>query len=241
MGQFWNICLWLVVGFLVADYPLQLNFVFKIRYKYRFGGLLHVAFHFLSALVFVIPYLVHWQLWALITATIILHYFVDTVNKKNIWMLLGDQAIHLALIAGVAYVGRDLQPIKLPAAVAAWYFNRQVVLYIIGYLAATFAGTIIIYFLKMTFRRDYSGRAILGYEKATGVLARVWVVTAVLLGFKVSPGFFLAAPVPDLIRLYGVLTRRGDERHFRNVYPVDILISFVYAAAIGVALTFVKS
>ena len=240
MGQFWNIFLWLVVGFLVADYPLQLNLVFKIRYKYRFGGLLHVGIHFLAALLFVVPYLAHWQMWALIAATIFIHYFVDTVNKKNIFMFFADQAVHIGLIAGVAFLGRNLEPFKLPDVAAVWYFNRAVALYAIGYVAATFAGTIIIYFIKMTFRRDYNGRAILGYEKATGVLARAWVVTAVILGFKVSPGFYLAAPVPDLIRLYGVLARRGDDRHYRNVYPVDILISFLYAAAIGVALTLVK-
>jgi hypothetical protein len=112
-------------------------------------------------------------------------------------------------------------------------------LYVIGYLAATFAGTIFVFFVKATFQKDYQTRRILLYEKTTGVLSRAIVVTAIILGFKLTPAFFFVAPVPDLLRLYQVVTLRGDERHYKDVYPADVLISFLYAAAIGVALAFV--
>jgi len=239
VGQFPNIFLWLVVAFLVADYPLQLNVVLQIRYKYRYGGALHAAIHALAGFFFLYPYLGHWQIWAAYGATIVAHYFIDTVSKKNVFMLLGDQAAHFLLMAAVAFLCRGLAPLALPPLLARYYFDVHIPLYITGYLAATFAGTIVIYFLKMTFRRGYGPRPILLYEKTTGVLSRALVVTAVLLGFKLSPAFFFLAPVGDLLRLYQVVTLRGDDRAYKNVYVADVIISFVYAAAIGAALALV--
>jgi hypothetical protein len=238
LDQFKYIALWLITAFLVADYPLQSNLVFEFRYKYKYGGLLHVAIHALVGLVFISPYLTHWQVWAAFGATIFLHYFIDTVSKSNIFMWLVDQSAHILLILGAAFLCRNLQPIELPAVVARYYFSVPFALYVIGYLAAAFAGTILILFVKLTFLRDYKPRPLLTYEKLTGVISRAIVVTAVILGVKVSPAFFFAAPVPDLIRLYLVLSRRGDEKHYRDIYVQDVIISFVYAAAIGVALSF---
>jgi hypothetical protein len=239
LGQFKYILLWLIAAFLIADYPLQSNLVFQIRYKYKYGGLLHVAIHALAGLFLLYPYLGHWQVWAAFAVTIILHYFIDTVSKTNIFMFFADQASHILLIAGVAFLCRNLEPVALPPVIAKYYFNVPFILYVIGYLAATFAGTIIIFFVKMTFQKDYQTRPILLYEKTTGVISRAVVVTAVILGFKLSPAFFFVAPVPDLLRMYQVVTQRGKERHYKDIYPTDVLISFAYAAAIGVALAFV--
>lgn len=239
MDQFQYIFLWLTAAFLIADYPLQSNLVFAIRYKYKFGGLLHVALHALAGLFLLYPYLSHWQIWVTFGATIVLHYFIDTVSKKNIFMWLGDQALHIALIAGVALLCRNLQPVELPAILGKYYFNTTFALYVIGYVAATFAGTILVFFFKLTFRRDYEARPILLYEKTTGVISRAIVVTAIILGFKVTPAFFFISPVPDLLRLYQVVTLRTEEKHYKDVFPSDIVISFLFAAAIGVALAFV--
>jgi hypothetical protein len=241
MDQFIYILLWFTVGFLIADYPLQLNVVFQLRYKYRHGGLVHVAIHAVTGLFFIYPYLAHWQIWAAFAATTVAHYFIDTLNKKNIFMWLGDQVTHLLLIAAVACLCRNLQPTLLPAPFAPYYLNIPFALYVVGYLTAGFTGTIFVFFVKQTWWRDYRGapRPILLYEKVTGVLARVMVVTAVVLAFKISPAFLLVAPVPDLFRIYHVLSSRGAERHYKNVYVPGIVISFLYAAAIGVALAFV--
>jgi hypothetical protein len=239
LDQFKYILLWLIAAFLIADYPLQSNLVFEIRYKYKFGGLLHVAIHTLAGLFLLYPYLTHWQIWVAFGATIVLHFFIDTVSKTNIFMWAADQGAHLALIVGVAFLCRHLQPVPLPDIVAEYYFNAPFALYVIGGLAATFAGTIFIFFAKMTFRKDYQTRPISLYEKTTGVFSRAIVVTAIILGFKLTPAFFFIAPVPDLLRLYQVVTLRGKEKHYKDVYPGDLLISFAYAAAIGVALAFI--
>jgi hypothetical protein len=239
MDQFQYIFLWLTAAFLIADYPLQSNLVFAIRYKYKFGGLLHVAIHAFAGLFLLYPYLSHWQIWVAFGATIVLHYFIDTISKKNIFMWLADQASHIVLILGVALLCRNLQPIGLPEILAKYYFNATVALFVIGYVAATFAGTILVFFVKSTFRRGYEPRPILLYEKTTGVVSRAIVVTAVILGFKVTPAFFFIAPVPDLLRLYQVVTLRNEEPHYKDVFPSDIVISFLFAAAIGVALAFV--
>jgi len=239
LDQFKYILLWLIAAFLIADYPLQWNFVFEIRYKYKFGGLLHVAIHALAGLFLLYPYLTHWQIWVAFGATIVLHYFIDTVSKTNIYMWLLDQASHIGLIVGAALLCRHVQPIPLPAVVAKYYFNVPFALYVIGFVAATFAGTIVIFFLKSTFRKDYGVKPIQLYEKTTGAVSRAIVVAVVILGFKLTPAFFFIAPVPDLLRLYHVVTLRGEDDHYKDVYPLDVLISFVYAAAIGVALAFV--
>jgi len=239
VNQFPYIFGWLVVAFLVADYPLQSNVVFQFRYKYRFGGLLHVAIHAFTAFFFLYPFLNHWQLWAAVGATIICHYPIDTVTKKNIFMWVGDQAAHIALIALAAFVGRNLAPVTLPPLLSRYYFNLSFIVYIIGYLTATFVGTIFVLFVNMTFRRGYEARPILLYEKATGVIARAIVTTAMLLGFKLTPAFFLLAPVPDLLRIYQIVTLRGDAETYKGIYVSDIIVSFFFAAGIGAALAFV--
>jgi hypothetical protein len=175
-------------------------------------------------------------MWVFYGATIAIHYLVDTVNKKNIWMWFGDQAIHLVLIGVVAWLCRDLQPFALPAAVARWYFDPALPVYVIGYVLAAFAGTIFIYFIKMTFVPDYGPRPILTYEKATGVIARAATLTAVILGFKISPAFFVVAPIPEMIRLAAVLAKRGDGGDHRNVYPLDVGISFVFTLVLAAGL-----
>ncbi len=240
MDQFLYIFLWLVVAFLVADYPLQSNLVFQFRYKYRFGGLLHVAIHALAGLFLVYPYLARWQIWAAFGGTIVAHYFIDKISKRNIYMwLFVDQAAHIGLIALAAFFCRHLVPLKLPALVAQYYFSTRVALYLIGYLAATFAGTIFVYFVKVTYRRGYGVPPIHMFEKTTGVVARAVVVTAVILGFKLTPAFFFLAPVPDLLRFYQVVTLRNDKKNYKDVYVPDVIVSFVYAALIGGALAFV--
>ncbi len=239
MNQFPYITLWLVVAFLLADYPLQSNLVFQIRYKYKYGALLHIAIHALAGLFLLYPYLGHWQVWAAFGATIALHYFIDTVNKKNIYMWLADQAAHIGLIALVGVLCRNLQPAALPDVITAYYFDTTIAWYIIGYLVATFAGTIFIFFVKVTFRPGHKPGPILPYEKTTGVVARALVVTAIILGFKLTPAFFFVAPVPDLLRLYQVITMRGAEGHYKDVYPTDVVVSFVYAGAAGIALALI--
>ena len=120
MGFSLTIFLWLFAAFLVADYPLQFNFVFQTRYKYRWGGLLHVGIHTVTGLIFLIPYLNHWRVWAAYLGTMVLHYFVDTINKKNIFMWFADQATHIAGIVAVAVICAGLKPLALPALVAKY-------------------------------------------------------------------------------------------------------------------------
>lgn len=234
-----NIFLWLCVAFLVADYPLQTNKVFEFRYKYRLGGLLHVIIHFLAAFVLLFPYLLGWQIWVVLVVTNVAHFFIDTVSKKNIWMFVGDHAAHFALILLGAVFAAEAEPLVLPTPLSEVYFSNGFLIYLIGYLAATYMGGIVIYFLKMTFRPDYAGRGIYGYEKFSGVLARAATVTGVLLGAKVHPAFFATVPVGEGLRLAHVMSKSEENPHYRDVYYGDTVISFVYAAAIGTALAFV--
>jgi hypothetical protein len=240
MDNFTNIFLWLCVVHLVADYPLQTNLVFGFRYKYKYGGLLHVGIHFVVGAVFLFPYILNWQIWVVLAVSNVIHYFIDTVAKKNIWMFLGDQAAHLVIITAGAFVAASAAPMALPDAVARYYFSTSFPLYVIGYLAATYMGTIVIYFVKVTFRSDYAGRGIFGYEKFTGVAARAVTVTAILLGARYHPAFFLAAPAGEVLRLAHVLWKKEDGGQYKDVFYADIIISFIYAAAVGAALTFVR-
>ncbi len=240
MGNFTNIFLWLCVAFLVADYPLQTNFVFAFRYRYKYGGVLHVAIHFVVGVVFLIPYLHNWRIWVVLVVLNALHYFIDTISKKNIQMFFGDQAVHLILIVAGAFFAAGAAPMFLSETVARYYFSTSFPLYLIGYVAATFAGTIVIYFVKMTFRSDYAGRGIFGYEKFTGALSRAATVTAILLGARYHSVLFLTAPVGEGLRLAHIMSKSNDGNQYRDVYYLDVILSFVYAAAIGIALTFVR-
>ncbi len=234
MGQFWYIFLWLIIAHILADYPLQTNRVFAARYKYKFGGVIHVLVHYIVGLLLLFPYLLSWEFWVTYTAITVAHYFIDTVKKGNIWAFFLDQLSHLILLAGVARLCIDANPISTPGWLNRYYFDIDLLVYITGYLTVAFVGTIIVLFLKT---EEYRDKPLTIYEKTTGALARIATLTCVILTFKLHWGFLVLIPIPELVRLVIVYSKRElPHLPYKNVTPRDVIVSFAFTLVIAIPL-----
>lgn len=235
MGQFWYIFLWLIIAHILADFPLQTNRVFAARYKYKFGGIIHVSIHYIVGLILLFPYLASWEFWLSFTAVTIIHYFIDTIKKGNIWAFVLDQVSHLIVLAGVAFLCRGVVSLNIPDWLSIYYLNTNLLVYLIGYLTAAYIGTIVVLFLKSD---KYRKKPPTGYEKITGVLARVATLTCVILAFKLHWGFAVLIPIPETIRFLIVYSKRKlPHLPYRNITPRDVVVSFIYTLIVAIPLS----
>lgn len=99
---------YLILSHLVADFILQPGKLINWKAKSAYGVLFHVVVFFLTALLFLFPYLIYWQTWAVIAGISVVHFLSDFTKvkiekKKESFPLpfITDQLIHLlSLVAG---------------------------------------------------------------------------------------------------------------------------------------------
>ena len=229
-----NKFLLLLLAHLIADFPFQTNWVFKMRQKYRWGGWIHILIHTITTTILLTPYLHHYQTWIVIGIITITHYTIDQMKKPTIWHFFMDQLLHLGVILMCALGLRGLTTQYIPSPLNYFFLNNNLLMLLIGFFTATFAGTIFIYFIKITWREDYTNRPILIYEKVSGVLDRGIVYISLMAGIYLNPLYILVAILPPLIRIVLWQKRRIEEGHFKDVYFHDIITSFIYTIAIAV-------
>ncbi len=107
-----NVFLSLVVGHLIADFPLQTDTVYRLRQRGWWGIALHAGIHTVVAAA-----LVHGLIrrWWLLLGLGLMHAFIDGLKprlrfaKPGVTFLV-DQGMHLASLGAVAWFARDLQP-----------------------------------------------------------------------------------------------------------------------------------
>jgi hypothetical protein len=94
----------LLLAHLIADFPLQSNFVFRLKTRSPAGLLLHVGLHLLIlCLLLVDP----WRYWPALLFLGVSHYTIDWLKVKRPsspeWpAFLLDQAAHIAVLAIIA-------------------------------------------------------------------------------------------------------------------------------------------
>lgn len=103
----------LFVGHLLADFPLQVDALYRLRQKRWYGLVLHAGIH-----VGVASLLVHglWQRWGLLVLLGGLHGGIDAAKprlpfvRRSHHRFLADQALHLSSLGVLAYLARNLRP-----------------------------------------------------------------------------------------------------------------------------------
>jgi len=228
-----NIFLLLLLAFLIADYPFQTNWVFNVRVKYKWGKWVHVFIHTITTTIFLTPYLNHYQSWLVILIITATHYIIDHMKKPNIWLFFLDQMMHLGVIIVCALAMRGLLPMTLPDILNKFFLNNYILMFLIGFFTATFAGTIFIYFTKLTWRSDYKNRPILTYEKVSGTLDRGIVYISFMAGIYLNPLYFIVIIAPIVIRLYLWQKMKKSDGHFKDVFLHDIIVSLIYTIVVS--------
>lgn len=232
-----NVFLLLLLSHLIADFPFQTNFVFKARYKYKYGGIFHILIHTVLNIFFLTPYILYYQTWIGIGIISITHYFIDRMKKSNIVTFLLDQVLHIAIIIVVAFIMRDLKPQYILGDINKLFFNHKLLIILIGFLFTTFFNTILLHFIKITWYSDYEGTQLEGYEKYSGFLDRGLVYFIVLLSLLYEKYYFLPLSlVPPVARIAIWNMMRGKYKDYKNVYLQDIILGFVKSVVFSIII-----
>lgn len=175
--------LYLVLAHLIADFILQ-PYALVVLKRRPVGLAIHSIIHAVVTAVIVAPFLPRW--WIVLPLSAVVHYLIDrwkvssrqTTGLPSLGMFLADQALHLAALAVVVLIA------GLPLGDRVGYGSDglvTVMYYAVPYIAATFAGAILIYQIAVALRtRQHPEELLAPGPRAAGLAARTLALSLVL-------------------------------------------------------------
>lgn len=108
----------LLLAHLVADFPLQSNWVYRLKNASNFGIALHSLIHVLAAIVLARDTVDFWWYWLFLFVT---HFITDWVKLRvktdQQWIgFLVDQFVHLSVVIIMALMKPNLSSVLPPPA-----------------------------------------------------------------------------------------------------------------------------
>ncbi|MDR7520150.1 MAG: DUF3307 domain-containing protein [Armatimonadota bacterium] len=217
--------LYLVLAHLVADFIFQPYELVRLKRR-PIGLAIHAGIHGVFTALVAAPIFPRW--WLIVPILGVTHYLVDhmkvTAGKHDgpasVVLFLGDQAIHLAVLAAAVRVaglplGGEI-PIGSPALTAVLY-------YAIPYVAVTFAGAILLYQVALAYRTRSSPEEFLTPRlRVAGYAERGLLLTVVLF---LAPAFWVLGAAWYLLRF-------GLDRH-RPGARVEVGTSLALTLVLG--------
>ncbi|OGX54258.1 MAG: hypothetical protein A2267_01955 [Omnitrophica WOR_2 bacterium RIFOXYA12_FULL_38_10] len=194
----------LLLAHFIGDFPLQTNYIFKIKLKGIRGVAIHALIVFLAGLFLSWPYLNLLFTWAFLFFIFITHFIQDAMKikystaKSSFWTYLLDQMSHVGIISLVFFTSLvDVpDPVFTPNIFAQLYLNNNFIIYCILMIVATYNG----YFLIRCFHDTFLDRANYNsVEKWYGMIERATIVLMFI--FKRSSLFLVIAPALITLRL----------------------------------------
>ncbi|MCS7202162.1 MAG: DUF3307 domain-containing protein [Dictyoglomus sp.] len=180
--MFWFLRLWL--AHLLADFPFQTNFIFKLKKKSFLGVVLHGSIFLICALFLSMPYLKYFSSILYILCVWIFHIYIDwrkvktsnlSKTQDNIWYFLLDQLIHFISLTFVFLFPYSKYPIfwERPYLGNLWlrfYNSDYYVLLAIGYIIVVFTGTILTFYVRKNIdsKEEFTTNGIPSLEKYIG-------------------------------------------------------------------------
>jgi len=152
----------------------------------------------------------------------------DKVPQASLPIFILDQVIHIAIITLVFFLARLGVSEPLPKILEVMNYPR-VLLYVVGYVAVTFGGSILVFEVSnyLEFDAD-SKKAISIKERYQGILERAIAVTLILLG-HLSHLFLLATPLAFILSLIQgkrVWQSKGERAHFLLELTTSVCLAF---------------
>lgn len=139
-----SLLFWLFLAHFLADFPLQTNWVYRLKCTSIAGGMAHAVGVFIPLFVVLLPYLSSEEAWLALATIVVGHFIQDTAQepwhpKKNRSFLgyIFDQSGHLwwSFLVWIVY----LVPIKSEALVwDSWYQESSVPLFLLGLILVTY-------------------------------------------------------------------------------------------------------
>ncbi len=101
----------LLLAHIIADFPMQTNQIFKVKTNTEWGVLIHTLIVLIFSIFFAFPYLEDPKVIIILLVIFLSHTVIDKIKmeyskktkNQSIRMLLLDQALHIAIIAVLAF------------------------------------------------------------------------------------------------------------------------------------------
>lgn len=235
----------MVLAHFIADYPLQTNKVYCLKIQSFKGQLIHASIHTLVFALFLIPFwnqsstwlYLAWITGSHLTLDILKVKAIDKTKLHPVITYTADQIGHIAA-ASVIF----LLPISksIPTASSStlfnWYWNDQVIVYLIGFIFCTFFTTYFLacwYWANKQLEHD-DGYHLTPLQKLYGILERGTIMTLVaycsLLGA-------IAVPLIVALRLpiHQWLSSNGHPVKWLKSIP-EIVVGTCISVAVGVII-----
>jgi len=226
-----NIISNLILAHLLADFPLQPDFVFRQKRRGWLGVLLHTSIFFFVSLLLLLPGIMQPHIIILLVTLSVLHFWIDEAKLRifrrhevdNLWVFLADQAFHFTSISfcvwmyllkdGASRGASDVRVATLP---------QNVTIVLIGFLVATYFGVIIAHYVeKMIFSAKYANENLRAAEKYWGILCRLCITSAFLFQSQ-----FIFVLVSALLLQFLVTWRlKGFGKPFAAFYLTNTILS----------------
>lgn len=227
-----HIFLKLALAHLIGDFILQFEELFRLKVKSLWGHLLHALTHALVSLLILWPFLDRAEVWGFVLAASALHGIQDIVkyrfmNDKPRFFLIfvADQVGHFLILSTVLLFPFSDEYRVIPGhpTLNALYVDDTWTIYAILFMLTTFTGNFLFHAFSTSYldrpRKDYY---ITTFEIVHGIIERS-VVTGLFL-LSGSTLLLAFSPAIGAARLF-----------FRPLKdPVDFLLSFNYAALLGI-------
>jgi hypothetical protein len=224
----------LFLAFLIADYVLQFDWLFRLRYEKRWGVFVHAGFHLVVTLLLCLPYLHHTWFFVAVVLLQVAHGFFDKIKKQNLWAFLGDQAFHIATLAGLAWLFGGITPADwLPPWLDVLWKDDYLVNLLSGLLLSAYVGMILVNFANRTFRRSFTREGFSDYYRNSFLFGGLLAFSGVELGFQLSPWFFLAAVAPAALLTWVARRPNEEDGSFNGAFKLDYLWMLLWGALWG--------
>jgi len=183
----------LLLAHVLADFPLQTDTVFRLKQKSMMGVLLHAGIFTAVALIIFFPFLAQAAVWIAILALTLLHLVIDRAKvflslrkaTDNFIYFAVDQALHfISIWVAGSWLGRTTM--AATPSLPSLYTNSRLVLILIALVLASFAGSLVIFYVeKSLLHRTHPDRHLLfpkQRDRWPGIITRMLGTLGLILG-----------------------------------------------------------
>lgn len=148
----------LLLAHFIADYPLQWSRFLRWKVASEWGKVTHSAIHVLVSIFFLLPYTGNLSFWFFMAILFATHLFQDWLKilavhgeiSDDVFTFLLDQLGHFCILALVLFFSFSHEVRTLPL-LGEFYNNTVYIIALMGVIAATYAGSVLLYYLRRTF------------------------------------------------------------------------------------------
>jgi hypothetical protein len=228
----YEIFLRLLLGHFLGDFPLQTDFTYRLKLKYRFGILLHIGIIAICCIILLYPYLGYSIVWVSIFLILLTHLLQDKIKLKiynsydNILIFFIDQILHILIIYGVsALIAHNIDNdklIHLPNGLNKLYWNNKIVILAILYCIVSYFSYILIMYIKKAIKKMNELELSNALVKYVGILERILISTSIFTSNVI-------------LFIIGIIMNLGMLK-LKKIEVLDSFLSITISIVIGIVM-----